>query len=240
MSALALATITPPADDDADDVPPFAFPCQPPVARVRRRPGASGAPIPGMPSTAAPEPAGTIPEDDSNPSTARLRTVLEMIAAGKTQAEIGQHFGRSPRTIRDWYAKAKAQQVATFRQATVEDIAADIETKFARSYARWASILERAQEAGDLKLEIMAQARMDQSHVHRVQALARMGLFGDANLMKPPAAAETSHQGFPSHEHRERQANLLRLMEYETLSGAEDTSYLDDFGRKPEPVEPIY
>lgn len=241
MSALALATIAAPADDDADDVPPFGLPRTPPVARVRCRPGAPDASSPGTPPTASPALAGTVPEDDSNPSMARLRTVLEMVAAGKTQAEIGQHFGRSPRTIRDWYTKAKGQQIATFRQTTAEDIAADIESKFARSYARWASILERAQEAGDLKLEIMAQARMDQSHVHRVQALARMNLFGDGNPRGSGSAIDSASPGFRSLTERgEHEAKLLHRIMDEIERGNEDTSWMDDFGKRAEPVEPMY
>lgn len=166
MTATALQLATALSEDDTHDVSAAFLPSPPAPIRRRNRP-----PQPGSP-------ASTLPSVTALLSTAeRNRMVLRMHMAGKTHAEIGQHFGRSVRTIADWYGEAKKDLAKTFRQNTAEDIAAEIEMKFARSFAQWNSILERAQATGNLKLEISALARMDQSQVHRVKALQGIGYF---------------------------------------------------------------
>lgn len=142
------------------------------------------------PAAVAMDPA-PVPEHDGeatgDPSVARQRAVLDMLAAGRTYVQIAAHFGRTERTIREWAKRAREGQVRAFRSRHPEQLAADIEYGFARSAAQWHDIIERARDAGDLKLEMDARHRLDDLMAKRARVLERLGVWNAVSLPKPPA-----------------------------------------------------
>ena len=178
MTALQLATVAAP-DDEADDAPAAvaASPAPPPVRR-RNRPPQGGTPASGSPSPT------TGPSDDT-PTEIRLRMAWEMRLEGRTVVEIARHFGKCERTIRSWLTTARTKQAHAFNKRSAAEHAADIETKYAKSYAIHLQALNVARLAGDYLAMSKIASRMDAHTSGHASFLLRAGVFDRANFAPP-------------------------------------------------------
>lgn len=244
MQTVTTIGLPAPADDDDAALAPSAAP----VPRPRSRAGwppAPGSPDPGSPATDAPSPAAALSgeDDPSDPSLARLRAVLELTAAGKTQIEIGRALNCSERTVRTLLKEARARQVAAFKSRSGEDVVADLDYKLSANHARWLGLLEQAERDRDLRLKERVLTKIDANISVRAGILARVGFF-DSVQFKPPTS------GDPHQRRRRRDSQDLAFMDAiitASLRG-EDMSDNDvrelraeiGFDDEANDVEPIY
>lgn len=168
---------------------PDALAAQAARQRVRARPTAPRPSDAPTPATDDPEPSERSSEDEAgegaDPRVARLRTVLEMTAAGVGQRDIAAALNCTSRTVRNLLAEARRRQLQTFKARSAEVVVADAEHKSAVQYARWMRLLARARRAGDLRAEAYILSKVDQHLATRIAILGRVGYFARVEFVPP-------------------------------------------------------
>lgn len=180
----------------------MAAPNSPGKVRARRR-AANG--------TVVSEANAVGQEDEQDyvaPDTARLREVLSMLVAGRTQTEIAAHFRKSTRTIRRWIAEATRRRIETFKGLSPHDLLSGTFYKFAQLEARLIARLVRAEAEND---ERAVEAYIRQLRVlerDKYVILQKIGFF-EGVTMRPNIEPDPA----------QRDAELLQRLARDFLSG---------------------
>ena len=128
-----------------------------------RAPGTTGAPT-----------ANHVIDD---PDTTKLRCILTMLAEGRTQLEIAEHFGKDPRTVRRWTKEAKRRKLAMSERLTPEEALTDFLCSFAAQRADLLRIKKSAEADENFGLALRCIRELSRHEATRMAVLEKLGLF---------------------------------------------------------------
>ena len=111
------------------------------------------------------------------PDTLRLRGVLTMLAEGRTQKEIAEHYAKDPRTIRRWVKEARRRKLALSERLTPQEALADYLYGFAAQKADLLRMKEAAAEAKNFGLALRCIRELSRHEATRMAVLVKIGLF---------------------------------------------------------------
>lgn len=132
-------------------------------------------------------------DDDQPVEIARLRTVLNLLAEGRSQSEIAEHFNRSTRTIRRWIADAKRHRIQTMKDMTPEDLVSATLFRYFQIAADLQAMKREALEEGDRRSAIECLRQIRQTERDKYLVLEKVGLFENFSFLQPredPAPGE--------------------------------------------------
>ena len=109
--------------------------------------------------------------------TARLRTVLNMLAEGLSQGEIAEHFARSTRTIRRWITEAKQRRVSALNNLSPHDLVSSTFYRYSRIEADLQVMKREALAEGDRRSAIECVRQIRQTERDKYIVLEKAGFF---------------------------------------------------------------
>ena len=114
---------------------------------------------------------------NDDPDIARLRTVLVMLAEGRTQKEIADHFHKDPRTIRRWFKTARSLKLALSDRLTPKEALANFLFSIAEQRANLFRMKREAMQSGDNRQVLRCIKELLRLEAMQMAALQRIGLF---------------------------------------------------------------
>lgn len=152
----------------------------------------SSAPAPALERPRpAPEPAEEGPGADAVRHE-RMRIALRMELEGRTHAEIAEHFGRCPRTIRYWLTEARDQRLVAFHDTSADEVLAEMQDSIRHRLEIARRKLREADAAGEDRRADLWMRRITELEQ---QMLAMLDRIGAIDVLRADRQAERDMEG---------------------------------------------
>jgi transcriptional regulator with XRE-family HTH domain len=147
----------------------------------------------------------------------RVRQSLMLRQRGLTRAQIARALEVSERTITDWWAKAREEQIARLHADSAEGFLADLRTSRELRIAELYHLHDRARDKGDTKTQIAVHKLLDQIDRTAITLAASVGILDG---FKPGTLSENQNTNSLLEGARE----LVKLLSMDPNALADDVT----------------